>query len=320
MEELKIITLTIDDIFDVYAACMDKDKYVMNHIQKYYINKCYQGSLITKINKVIKTSHCEVNGGYADGRCFMYAEVEVTGITYKPGDILVGLKFIKLYGIFQCVLDNMVISLENIRNVIMPNEIITNVCLKDIDYNQLDKMCATSTIHTCRTIDLRYNIGIPKKMSKHEIEQLDDIRDKIKLEIVRRNQADKEMLSILELYHYSSTTLPDERTVSGWNGKSVSKQGLIDIIDLKLESVKPGVYKRSADIALSCPEIYLESSSASSIEAITPYVALFDMFYDIYNNMRAINDMASIYTKDLIASNKIVWKYITDARLNTKSK
>lgn len=320
MEELKIITITIDDIFDIYTACMDKNKYVMTHVQKYYINKCYQGSIITNVNRVIKTSHCEVNGNYADGRCFMYAEVEVTGITYKPGDILVGLKFVKLYGIFQCVKDNMVISLENIRNVTLPNEITTNVCLKDIDYNQLDKMCATSTIYTCRTSDVRYNIGIPKKLSKQEIEQLDNIRDKIKAEIDRRAEVDIGMLDILELYYYSSNTLPGAHEVSGWKGKSVTKPGLISIMELKLESVKPGVYKRTADIALSCPEIYLDSSSASSIEALTPYVALFDMFYDIYNNIRAMNNMAMFYTEKLITENKTVWKYITDARLNTKSK
>jgi hypothetical protein len=320
MEELKTIVITIDDIFDIYTACTDKNKYVMNHMQKYFINKCYHGSLVTGVNKVLKISPCEVHGGYADGRCYMFAEVEVTCIVYKPGDIIVGAKFVKIYGIFQSVTDTMNISLISLKSINMPNEIIANVRLDNIDYNQLDKVCATANIFTCRTSDLRYNIGIPKKLLKSEIEQLEDLRKKIADEIKRRKTVNKKMLDIFELYYYSSTVQPGSHEVAGWSGASITKPGLIDIMDIKLDSIKPGVYKRSADIALSCPEIYLESSAQSSIEAITAYVALYDMFYDIYKNIRAINDMAELYTEEMIVANKSIWKYVTDTRLNIKDK
>lgn len=308
----KTLQTTIQDIVDVNVFCSNEEAYVMAELSSRFMNVCYQGIFITNIEKITKISNCNVSSLQNAGKCYVFVEFVIKGEVFFKGDIIVGIKLTKdQFGIFRGMHKNM-ICISMLKNrVDIADGAIVNVQLNTIEYNPMHKINATATVMICKTEATLFNIG--GRLEQKEIIILEKIRDKIREQLEIRKAAivkDEKLVAAFDTYYYSFKKEPESFTSEEWSGKSVPHKSIFDI---DFQKIKPGVISRSLDISPTCPHVKLDSSSEILVKVNT-FEAFMQIFAEIYNNLIAFNQMAEVFTLDIIRQNKVVFKSITEAR------
>ncbi len=326
-EKVYEITVNVDNPINF---CTNKTKHVISEINNRYVGKCYKGSFIKELVKIIQISACNLVKTNNSGEAYVDVRFLAKVININQWDIIVGIEIKDIHQLIigeynkdfkaSIAIDNKKADMVNI------NQICCVRVIKSIYKPMNDYISVFSTILTCDKNAPIYKVtgDLEPKNIKFKLHLL---MEEVKNELELRKQMNKSDYLYFEqlLYSYKHKNKSEETILNKngteWTGYVCGNEvkNIIDIINTTEVIDVTGYWTRSLFIYRSSPNV----SFMKTIDDETKFVEMsaYDVFAEllknVYDFLKCIRQMVEIFPSVEIRNNhKNIWMMMKEQQLD----
>lgn len=284
------VKLDIDNVNVIFVKNINE--VIFELIEKQYINKCFLGVYILKINKILNRSVIEIDQSNLEGLMGVCIQFEATCITFSFREPIMDVTLKKIIN------NNMSLTNDYCNAFIKTDKIIPNynkdqkIIIRvgkakfDPGSNKID----INAYPFIPVIDKQMfykldNISKDVKEKLHEIKNNIDIEEKRKIDILKGKNKWEYFDKLVHPYNKDIT-------------KDVIKKNVTEDI-LNIDKLENTIVSFDSNINMSTRLICKYESIDSYVECDS-FEILYDMYKTYYLHLKLINDLATIYNDDKI--------------------
>lgn len=304
------------------SFCVNKLNNVTIEIENNYVNKCYQGSYIIKLNEILQTSSCRISNVSLTNNGVIDVKFSAMICVINKWDIIVGARIIEnksiIVGVYK---DNgMEVGITIKPTTILSSSILLGQILpvrtiKALHKTKTNQIAMAGIVLTC---DVKADVyKVTGELNKSYLPEINVILDSIKIELKNRmdllkTQKDKVLYFEKLLYSYkqsstelSTSVIVDKLTYTSFN--TGITEDIVNIFEM-INKNMIGYWHRPLTICRSSPVVVYTTIKPTQYVRSLPHIIIIDFAKHILSFLIAVRELVETYnTPELIASHENIW-------------